>query len=513
MDRPRDGIIKLLDMDKKVLAEYCDKELYEQEYNINICPEKGKISDLKNVLVTKIDKKNVDNIMEITEGITKKTQPSIEAILTISNITYAINNTGTTSKSVLEKTIALTDGMNEWINFIVEEDDDYDDYYDDYTDNIEEDPNDELYDATYQMIDVVDNLLSRVDYVGNYLSITKSGITAISARPNKDINSINLVYEKSKKISKKTEKKLSILALTEKNLLKSHKLFPVVSNILKISLSKLKNSNLNDTVDIAETEVHIEIDKDKMDEIVKNDKKTKENGRKIFTCAEYNSNKKRWKKLQTKILPNGKVKCITNRYAHYAILMDLQFSSKGDLAMSIITNIGLILSIPCLLFTILSYLYIREGRKTTVQHSSFNLGLSILLSNIAFLAGIPLIIVTLAISIGSSLLSKFEMYNENFCWIKSYIFYGGFLPAVILMVLINYIIMFRILPFVLKKIKENSTLKENQKRTKQFIVFLGFATMMGLGWIFGLGLFSVYYIYGESMKLDIDGARYVVLIN
>lgn len=54
------------------------------------------------------------------------------------------------------------------------------------------------------------------------------------------------------------------------------------------------------------------------------------------------------------------------------------------------------------------------------------------------------------------------------------------------MLIINYLTMFKLLPFVLKKIEEKKSISQNQKRKKQFIAFLSFSTMMGLGWIFGI---------------------------
>ncbi|CAD5121657.1 DgyrCDS10149 [Dimorphilus gyrociliatus] len=216
------------------------------------------------------------------------------------------------------------------------------------------------------MLNVVDDLLFKVAYTGNNLVIAKSGIAAINVQLKKDIDSINLVIEKSMKtknvklifnsknftskgdyfffknplISNKFERKLSILALSDSNLFKTHESFPIVSRIVKLKFSRETNQTElehdekdNDNDENIKIEAYIEVDKNKLDKISQKNKMPKRI-RMInfkFKCSEYNHKEKRWKKLARAVLSDGKVKCTCKLNSYFAVQTSLKLKGNTEM--------------------------------------------------------------------------------------------------------------------------------------------------------------------------------------
>lgn len=300
-------------------------------------------SDLDAIVKNKTAEKNPEKAIKDASKLIETIVPSVEAVAAVSEIVVTANKTGTTSLNVLKGTVSITESMGNWLE----------DFFDEDESSEEDDASDDsiitdIFDATYQVLNVIDDLLSRVFYVGEKLSIIETGVAAISVQSEKPIDSVHVkikntdnendkgdeeddviltvnskndsldgdyFYFKNSNNSIKNEQKLSIISLTKNNFLKNDKKLPIVSNIVKINLKKNKSEDENNE-DI-ETEAHIQIDHRKLNEITRKNS----NINKKFICGQYNNEKKIWKKYPAELLKNKKIKCTFNRFAHYAILL------------------------------------------------------------------------------------------------------------------------------------------------------------------------------------------------
>ncbi|XP_052214073.1 adhesion G-protein coupled receptor G6-like [Dreissena polymorpha] len=90
---------------------------------------------------------------------------------------------------------------------------------------------------------------------------------------------------------------------------------------------------------------------------------------------------------------NGRDVCLCDHLTNFAILVDFYGQNKPldpshELSLSIITLLGLSLSILGLALTIISYVFFRKLRQGRAQQTLFNLSLSLLLAMLVFLIGV-----------------------------------------------------------------------------------------------------------------------------
>ncbi|XP_062611810.1 adhesion G-protein coupled receptor G4-like, partial [Saccostrea cucullata] len=245
---------------------------------------------------------------------------------------------------------------------------------------------------------------------------------------------------------------------------------------------------------------------------------------------------------------NGRIVCQCDHLTNFAILLDVKgqsdvIDSGNTLALSVITVIGLSLSILGLGLTVLSFILFKTLRKGRGQQTLFNLALALLCSMIIFLVGmdrtesyygcitvaalmhyfllvsfmwmlvegflqylrfvrvlgtyIPRFILKAAIPAwGLPLLPviivlaiDYDLYKggNHYCWMSRSPFYFAFLIPVVLIILLNCIIFAVVLKNLLNRPKG---LQSNQSESKMAMMNLRAAVsifiLLGLTWIFGI---------------------------
>ncbi|XP_061169878.1 adhesion G-protein coupled receptor G4-like [Saccostrea echinata] len=254
------------------------------------------------------------------------------------------------------------------------------------------------------------------------------------------------------------------------------------------------------------------------------------------------------KGCQKKEVKDGRVVCQCDHLTNFAILLDVKgqtdvLDDNNRLALSVITIIGLSLSILGLGLTVLSFILFKPLRKGRGQQTLFNLALALLCAMIIFLAGmdrtesyygcitvaalmhyfllvsfmwmlvegflqylrfvrvlgtyIPRFILKAAIPAwGLPLLPviivlavDYDLYKGGnyYCWMSRSPFYYAFLIPVVLIILLNCIIFALVLKNLLSRPKG---LQSNQSESKMAMMNLRAAVsifiLLGLTWIFGI---------------------------
>lgn len=245
---------------------------------------------------------------------------------------------------------------------------------------------------------------------------------------------------------------------------------------------------------------------------------------------------------------DGLVVCECDHLTNFAILLDVKGQSDvidkdNTLALSIITIIGLSLSIVGLGLTVLSFLLFKQLRKGRGQQTLFNLALALLCSMVIFLAGmertesyygcitvaalmhyfllvsfmwmlvegflqylrfvrvlgtyvprfmlkasipawgLPLIPVVTVLAV------DYDLYRGGnyYCWMSPTPFYYAFLLPVAMIIIVNCIVFALVLKNLLNRPKG---LQSNQSESKQAMMNLRAAVsifiLLGLTWIFGI---------------------------
>ncbi|XP_022326973.2 adhesion G-protein coupled receptor G7-like isoform X2 [Crassostrea virginica] len=245
---------------------------------------------------------------------------------------------------------------------------------------------------------------------------------------------------------------------------------------------------------------------------------------------------------------DGLVVCECNHLTNFAILLDVKsqtdvLDAGNQLALSVITIIGLSLSIIGLGLTVVSFILIRQLRKGRGQQTLFNLALALLCSMVIFLAGmdrtesyygciavaalmhyfllvsfmwmlvegflqylrfvrvlgtyvprfmlkvsipawgLPLLPVIIVLAV------DYDLYKGGnyYCWMSPTPFYYAFLIPMALIIIVNCIVFALVLKSLLNRPKG---LQSNQSEAKQAMMNLKAALsifiLLGLTWIFGI---------------------------
>lgn len=245
---------------------------------------------------------------------------------------------------------------------------------------------------------------------------------------------------------------------------------------------------------------------------------------------------------------DGLVVCECDHLTNFAILLDVKGQSDiidkvNTLALSIITIIGLSLSIVGLGLTVLSFLLFKQLRKGRGQQTLLNLSLALLCSMVIFLAGmertdsyygcitvaalmhyfllvsfmwmlvegflqylrfvrvlgtyVPRFILKASIPawglplipVVSVLAVDYDLYRggKYYCWMSPTPFYYAFLLPVALIIIVNCIVFALVLKTLLNRPKG---LQSNQSESKRAMMNLRAAVsifiLLGLTWIFGI---------------------------
>ncbi|KAK3105819.1 hypothetical protein FSP39_006407 [Pinctada imbricata] len=246
-------------------------------------------------------------------------------------------------------------------------------------------------------------------------------------------------------------------------------------------------------------------------------------------------------------LQDGRYICECNHLTNFAILIDAggqqdPIDEGNKLALSIITIIGLSLSITGLTLTVVSFILFKQMRQGRGQKTLFNLALALLASIIVFLAGIErtenyagcivvaallhyFILVSFAWMLVEGVLQylrfvkvlgtyipnfmlkagvpawgiplipviivlavDYDMYSggDLYCWMSTTPLYFAFLLPVGLIIIINFIVFFMVLNNILRRPKG---LQSNQSDRKKAMINLrasvSVVVILGLTWIFG----------------------------
>ncbi|XP_013400610.1 uncharacterized protein LOC106166554 isoform X2 [Lingula anatina] len=247
-------------------------------------------------------------------------------------------------------------------------------------------------------------------------------------------------------------------------------------------------------------------------------------------------------------MKNGRYVCHCDHLTNFAVLVDLYgqengISQENKLALSIITIIGLSLSIAGLSMVILTFICFKKLRQGRTQQTLFNLALAILCSNIIFLAGINqtqsyagcIAVAVLLhyfilasfmwmlveailqyldfVKVLGTYISKFilkaaipawlipaiacavvlgidvDLYKggEEYCWMKTTAFYYSFLIPVGTIILANTIIFILVIKGLTCDRPKN--IRTNQSKHKVAMVHLRAGiccfVVLGLTWVFG----------------------------
>ncbi|KAJ8320959.1 hypothetical protein KUTeg_002546 [Tegillarca granosa] len=243
-------------------------------------------------------------------------------------------------------------------------------------------------------------------------------------------------------------------------------------------------------------------------------------------------------------IKSGRYICVCNHLTNFAILLDFEgtpLPPEHKTALTIITIIGLSLSIAGLLFTVLTFIWFRQLRKGRSQQTLFNLALAMLCSWIVFLAGvertesyagcivvaallhyfilvsfmwmliegilqylrfvkvlgtyiprfifkavlpawgIPLLPVIIILAIDRHL----YWGGNGYCWMSLTAFYYSFAIPVGLVILANIIVFIIVLYNILNRPKIQSNQSERKIAIMNFRAALSVFVLLGLTWIFG----------------------------
>ncbi|WAR24970.1 AGRG4-like protein [Mya arenaria] len=244
---------------------------------------------------------------------------------------------------------------------------------------------------------------------------------------------------------------------------------------------------------------------------------------------------------------NGRHVCLCDHLTNFAVLIDFYGQEHAmdeghELSLSIITVVGLSLSILGLALTIISYVFFRKLRKGRAQQTLFNLSLSLLLAMLVFLIGIRQthshgLCITVAVLLHYLVLVSFmwmlmeailqyltfvkilgtyitrftlktvlpawglplipviavlavdpELYRggSKYCWMDLPAFYYAFALPVSGIIVINVVIF---VVTVVSIFRRGKGLRSNQKRHKMAMTNLQAAitsfVLLGLTWLFG----------------------------
>ena len=238
--------------------------------------------------------------------------------------------------------------------------------------------------------------------------------------------------------------------------------------------------------------------------------------------------------------------CVCNHLTNFAVLMNYydqcSLDNEHNLTLSLITVFGLSLSIGGLLFSIISFLCIRNLRQSLAKKTLFHLSLALLLSWVTFLAGIhqtayPTLCLSVAALLHYLILASFmwmlmegilqcllfvkgvntnfpnymlktgvpawtlpavpvlsiylydvQLYHggDHYCWMSQQVFYLGFAAPVGLIIAANCTIFVLVVASLCRRkdMSRHSSSGDNHALVNIRASFICFS-VLGLSWIFG----------------------------
>ncbi|CAD5119164.1 DgyrCDS7802 [Dimorphilus gyrociliatus] len=306
------------------------------------------------------DRTSSFSILKKTNNLIGKSNISTK-VLSIIDETFRKTETFCTNHKCLDEMVYIVDNLNS---------------------NADNDEN--VQNIYFNIADTMENVSKTIPLSKNKFIVSKSITMAIEM--NILLSSINLIYDRKLNYFPRNRTKIIMNSVKKENIgdyLKIHQ--TKIQANQRVSIFAYRTSkflNLGNNVKIisnilkpyfekSTTIKDIEVEFSLNDEYIEEKSKLMT----ICYCGQFINGK--WMKSRVKELGETRVKCNFNSSAHLAVLMITSSYVKEDIILEKILFTGLCLSIPCLVCIIISYAFCRSARKTTIQHSKFNLALSL----------------------------------------------------------------------------------------------------------------------------------------